>query len=89
MKIDIDISNWQFCDALACKHGKNYKVGDYLDMELTVKGIGAAVQEDNGENNGVRFNFGSGKLIFSRKVNYIPAWALASSTHHRQVICQI
>ena len=58
-------------------------------MELTVKGIGAAVHEDNGENNGVRFNFGSGKLIFSRKVNHIPAWALASSTHHRQVIYQI
>ena len=69
MKIDVDISNWQFCDALACKHGKKYKVGDYLDMELTVKGIGAAVHEDNGENNGVRFNVGSGKLIFSRKVN--------------------
>ena len=43
--------------------------GKYLDLELAVKGTSAAAQEYRGENSGLWFGVGLGKMIFSQKVN--------------------
>ena len=70
-KINVVISNWPFCGKVTCKQGDNYVLGEYLDLTIAVRGISPAGEEDREENHGSSFGVGSGKIVFSDKVDMI------------------